>query len=141
MVSVFKDGEAFFCGGGLSNVEQNLPADENTIYAIASASKAFIATALCILCDDGKLDLDKPVKTYLPDFEMYDPYMTTHLTVRDALGHRSGLPRHDIMWLNDRDVTIYDIVHRLRYLPPAFEPRARMHYQNMMFTQIGRAHV
>lgn len=134
MVSVFKDGETFFCGGGLSNAEQNLPADENTIYAIASASKAFIATALCILCDDGKLDLDKPVKAYLPDFEMYDSYMTEHLTVRDALGHRSGLPRHDIMWLNDRDITIYDIVHRLRYLPPAFEPRARMHYQNMMFT-------
>ena len=111
-----------------------MPADENTIYAIASASKAFIATAVCILCDEGKCDLDKPVKAYLPDFEMYDSYMTEHLTVRDALGHRSGLPRHDIMWLNDRDITIYDVVHRLRYLPPAFEPRARMHYQNLMFT-------
>ncbi len=134
MVSVHRDGETFYCGGGLANVEEKLPADENTIYAIASASKAFIATALCILCDEGKLELDKPVKTYLPDFEMYDSYMTEHLTVRDALGHRSGLPRHDILWLNDRDITIYDIVHRLRYLPPAFEPRARMHYQNLMFT-------
>ena len=134
VVSVHKDGESFFCGGGLANVEENAPADENTIYAIASASKAFIATALCILCDDGKCDLDKPVKTYLPDFEMYDSYMTEHLTIRDALGHRSGLPRHDMMWLNDRDITIYDVVYRLRYLPPAFEPRARMHYQNLMFT-------
>ena len=134
VVSVHKDGESFFCGGGLANVEENVPADENTIYAIASASKAFIATAVCILCDEGKCDLDKPVKTYLPDFEMYGSYMTEHLTVRDALGHRSGLPRHDIMWLNDRDITIYDVVHRLRYLPPAFEPRARMHYQNLMFT-------
>ena len=134
MVSVHRGGETFYCGGGLADVEKGLAADENTIYAIASASKAFIATSLCILCDEGKLELDKPVKTYLPDFEMYDSYMTEHLTVRDALGHRSGLPRHDFMWLNDRDITIYDIVHRLRYLPPAFEPRARMHYQNLMFT-------
>ncbi len=134
MVSVHKDGESFFCGGGLANVETGEKADENTIYAIASASKAFIATALCILCDDGRLSLDAPVKDYLPDFEMYDRYMTYHLTVRDALGHRSGLPRHDMLWLNDRSITIYDIVHRLRYLPPAFEPRARMHYQNEMFT-------
>ena len=99
-VSVTRDGETFYVGAGQANLETGALADDNTIYAIASASKAFIAIALRILADEGKLELDKPVKTYMPEFAMYDPYMTEHLTNRDALGHRSGLPRHDVMWVN-----------------------------------------
>lgn len=134
MMSVCRNGETFFCGGGLANVEQNLPATPDTVYAIASASKAFIATSLCILCDEGKLALDRPVRAYLPEFTMYDACMSDHLTVCDALSHRSGLPRHDLMWLNQPELNIHEIIERLRYLPLAFEPRTRMHYQNHMFT-------
>ena len=133
MVSVHKDGKSFFCGGGLADVENNYTATPDTIYAIASSSKAFIATALCILADENKLSLDDTVKKHLPDFEMNDEYMTTHLTIRDALGHRSGLPRHDLTWLNNPHITIYEIIRRLKYLPVAFPPRSRMHYQNHMF--------
>lgn len=133
MVSVHKDGETFFCGGGLADVENNYEATPDTIYAIASASKAFIATALCILADEGKLTLDDPVKKHLPDFAMHEEYMTNNLTIRDALGHRSGLPRHDLTWLNNPNITIYEIIDNLKHLPLAFPPRARMHYQNHMF--------
>lgn len=133
MASVHTKGKTIFVGGGKSDIEKGRDATPDTVYAIASASKAFIATALHILAEEGKLKLDEPVKKYLPDFKLFDPYMTGHLTTRDALGHRSGLPRHDLMWLNLPDISLREIVRRLRYLPPAFEPRARMHYQNHMF--------
>ena len=85
MVSVTRQGETFYCGGGIADVTTGASADENTVYAIASASKAFIATSVCMLADAGRLSLDAPVRTYLRDFKMYDPYMTEHLTLRDAM--------------------------------------------------------
>ena len=133
MVSVYKDGETVFCGGGLADVENNYEATPDTIYAIASVSKAFIATALCILVDDGKLSLDDTVKKHLPNFEMSTEYITNNLTIRDALGHRSGLPRHDLTWLNNSEMTLGEIIDSLKFLPLAFPHRARMHYQNHMF--------
>jgi len=133
MVSVYKDGETFFCGGGLADVENNYEATPDTIYAIASVSKAFIATALCILADEKKLCLDDKVKKHLSDFEMSTEYITNNLTIRDALGHRSGLPRHDLTWLNNPELTLQEIIDNLKHLPLAFPHRARMHYQNHMF--------
>ena len=132
-VSVHKDGETFFFADGLADVENKYEATPDTIYAIASSSKAFIATALCILADEGKLTLDDSVKSHLPDFEMHDKYMSAHLSIRDALGHRSGLPRHDLTWLNNPHITLHEVIRRLRFLPVAFPPRTRMHYQNHMF--------
>ncbi|MBQ9966911.1 MAG: beta-lactamase family protein, partial [Clostridia bacterium] len=134
MVSVSRGGETFYCGGGIADLETGAKADENTIYAIASASKAFIATSICMLADEGKLSLDEPVKTYLPGFKMYDTYMTEHLTMRDAMSHRSGLPRHDVTWVVHPELNIRDLVYMLRYMEPAFAPRARMNYQNHMFS-------
>lgn len=134
MMSVTRKGETFYCGGGVADLTTGAAADEHTLYAIASASKAFIATAVCMLVDEGKLRLDQPVKELLPDFEMFDPYMTEHLTMRDAMSHRSGLPRHDLTWYLQPHLNIRQLVHNLRYMPPAYEPRTRMHYQNHMFT-------
>ena len=134
MLSVTRGGETFYCGGGIADIRTGAPVNEHSIYAIASASKAFIATAICMLVDEGKLSLDQPVKELLPDFEMFDPYMTKHLTMRDAMSHRSGLPRHDLTWYLHPEFTMRDLVHKLRYMPPAYEPRTRMHYQNHMFT-------
>ncbi|MBQ2650011.1 MAG: serine hydrolase [Clostridia bacterium] len=134
MLSVTRGGETFYCGGGIADIRTGAPADEHTLYAIASASKAFIATAICMLVDEGKLSLDQPVKELLPDFQMYDPYMTEHLTMRDAMSHRTGLPRHDITWYVHPELKLRDLVHILRYMEPAYAPRTRMHYQNHMFT-------
>ena len=133
VASVHKDGETFFCGGGLADVENNYEATPDTIYGLASVSKTFTATAICILADEGKLNLDDPVKKHLPDFEMHDSYRTENLTIRDALGHRSGLARFDLSWLHQPDLTMYDFVHNLRYFPATFPMRARLHYQNHMY--------
>ena len=67
-------------------------------FAIGSSSKAFTAAAIAMLVDEGKLKWDDPVTKYLPEFELYDPYVTRELTVRDLLSHRSGLERGDLLW-------------------------------------------
>lgn len=133
-LSLHVDNEDYYANIGLSNIKDNIAAKKDVIYAIASASKAFISTSIGMLCEEGKMDLDMPIKTYIPDFEMYNSYLTNHLTVRDALSHRTGLSRNDFTWFNHPDSSLKDMVDILRYLPPAYEPRYRMHYQNHMFT-------
>ncbi len=131
--SAMVDGKEYHSAVGCSDLEEKIEANEHSVYSIGSASKAFIATCLNILADEGKLDLDLPVKTYLPWFRMYDPYMTENLTTRDALSHRTGMPRHDLTWLNRPEASMEDHVRGLAFLPPAFKPRYRFHYQNHMF--------
>ena len=72
-------------------VGKTTQADEKTLYAIASNTKAFISAAIGILVEEGKLDWDDPVVQHLPHFELYDPYVTANTTVRDLLCHRVGL--------------------------------------------------
>ena len=89
---IVKDGETLLsCGCGLRDNEK-VPADGETLYQIASCTKAFTAAAAAILATEGKLDFDKPVLEYIPGFRLNDRYATENLTVRDFLSHRSGLP-------------------------------------------------
>lgn len=132
-VSVMKDNEKMHYGFGFADCEENTEAASDTVYCIGSSTKAFIATALCILAEEGRIDIDMPVKTYLTEFQMYDGYSTEHLTVRDALSHRSGLPRHDTSWLNTPARTTAEQVAALAYMEPAWPLRYRFHYQNHMF--------
>ncbi len=137
-VTLVIDGETISLFSGLRDVENGIPAGPDTMYAIGSSTKAFVAAALCILCDDGRLDLDDPVKKYIPELEMYDSYVTEHLTVRDILCHRCGLPRHEMTWYPRMEtVTPAELVHRLRYLKPSAPFRYTMQYQNHMFMLAG----
>ncbi len=137
-VTLYDNGQVISLNAGLRDVAENIPADENSMYAIGSSTKAFVAAALCILCDDGKLDLDDPVKKYIPEFEMYDSYVTEHLTVRDILCHRCGLPRHEFTWYPRMEsITAKELVHRLRFLKPSKPFRYVMQYQNHMFMLAG----
>ena len=132
-VSVLKDKEKMHYGFGLSDCEADVEAAPDTVYCIGSSTKAFTATALCILAAEGRLDIDMPVKKYLTEFRMYDEYSTEQLTIRDALSHRSGLPRHDTSWLNTPERTTAEQVAALAYMEPAWPLRYRFHYQNHMF--------
>lgn len=127
-----KDGR-FDYATGQSDLEANIDAGPDTIYCIGSSTKAFIATALCILSEEEKINLDLPIKTYLPWFKMYDDYTSENLTIRDALSHRSGMPRHDTSWLNTPERTILEQVQALEFLQPAYPIRYKFHYQNHMF--------
>lgn len=119
-------------------ITDSLPVDEHTLFAIASNSKAFTAAALAILIDEGKVKWDDPVTKYLPDFQMYDPYVTREMTVRDLLSHRSGLVTFggDLLWYKTT-YTPEEVLYRIRFLKPAYSFRARYGYQNIMFLAAG----
>jgi CubicO group peptidase (beta-lactamase class C family) len=91
-LAIVKDGKTVFAKGyGMRRRGDPARVDENTLFQIGSTTKAFTAAALATLVDQGNFDWDKPVRTYLPWFEMYDPYVSKEITTRDLLSHRSGL--------------------------------------------------
>lgn len=91
-LAVVKDSEVLLAKGyGVKKLGTQDRVDEHTLFPIASNSKAFTATALAILVEEGKIAWDTPVIDYLPWFKMSDPYVTANMTVRDLLVHRSGI--------------------------------------------------
>jgi CubicO group peptidase (beta-lactamase class C family) len=136
-LAVVKNGEVVHSQGyGLRDVEQNLPTTSDTLFAIGSSSKAFSATAIGILVDDGKLEWDKPIRDYIPEFKMFDPIATDKLTVRDMLCHRSGLPRHDLVWIYSK-ATRRELMQALAYLEPNEGFRNKWQYQNIIYLSTG----
>ena len=136
-VAAIQDGEIVISKGwGYRNVEEQLPMTDETLLAIGSNSKSFTAMVLGTLVDEGKIEWDEPVKTYLPDFNLYDDAAEEAMTVRDIISHRSGLPRHDRLW-SHRSTTRQEIFERLQYLEPTVTHRARWQYQNLMFMTAG----
>ena len=139
-IAVVKDDRTILAKGyGTRELGKDSPVDENTIFAIASNSKAFTTAALAILIDEKKLSWDDKVSKYLPDFQMYDPWVTSDLTVRDLVTHRVGLDTFsgDLLWYE----TTYkpeEILTRVRYLPKFSSFRTRFGYQNLMFIAAGK---
>lgn len=136
-IAVVKDGKLIYAQGfGFRDVKNNLPVTPNTLFAIGSCTKAFTAAAAGILVDEGKVKWDTPVREYLPSFKMYDDYVTEHMTPRDLVTHRSGLPRHDALWYNT-SLTRREMFDRLRYLEANRGFRETYQYQNLMFMTAG----
>src|SRR5215470_14470844 len=91
-VAIVKDGKVVLAKGyGVRKLGDPSPVDENTLFGIASNTKAFTTAALAMLVDEGKISWDDPVIKHLPAFQMYDPYVTREMRIRDLLTHRSGL--------------------------------------------------
>ncbi|MGQ0539305.1 MAG: serine hydrolase [Gemmatimonadaceae bacterium] len=112
--------------------------DEHTLFAIGSASKSFTAAGLAMLVDEGKVKWDDPATRYLPGFQLFDPYVTRELTVRDLLSHRSGLARGDLMWYGS-SFSREEILQRVRHLKPSWSFRSQFGYQNIMYLAAGQA--
>lgn len=123
-------------GYGDRNLEVKTPVTPNTLFAIGSITKSFTVTILGMEMDEGKLDWDKPVRDFLPTFKMYTPALTEEMIARDLITHRSGLPRHDLMWYSS-DFSREDILRRLQYLEPSKPLRAKFQYNNLMFMTAG----
>lgn len=139
-VSIVKDGEVVVAKGyGVRRLGEETPVDEHTLFGIASNTKAFTATAIGMLVEEGKLDWDKPVIEYLPWFRLSDPYVTGELTVRDLLVHRSGLGlgAGDLLWWPETTYDRKEIVRRLRYLPLATSFRSAYAYDNVLYIAAG----
>jgi CubicO group peptidase (beta-lactamase class C family) len=137
-VAIVKNSKMIYSKGfGYRDVQNKLPVTPQTLFAIGSCTKAFTSAAACILVDQGKLDLDKPIINYIPEFKMYDDYVTVHITARDLMCHRSGLPRHDLAWYGADDISRKEMVEKLRYLEPSHGFREVWQYQNGMFMAAG----
>jgi CubicO group peptidase (beta-lactamase class C family) len=136
-IGVVKDGKLIFGKGyGYRDVEQRLPVTPDTLFAIGSITKSFTSLTFSILNDDGKVDWDKPVHEVLPEFVMADPVATDHVTPRDLLSHRTGLPRHDLTWYSS-DFSRVDLVNRVRYLKLSKDLRTTFQYNNLMMMTVG----
>jgi CubicO group peptidase (beta-lactamase class C family) len=136
-VAVVKDGEVILAKGyGLRDREKKLPVTADTIFAIGSSSKAFAAASVAAMVDDGKLEWDKPVRDYLPEFKLKDDFASARTTARDLLCHRTGLPRHDLMWYNST-ATREQMLGRLQYLEASKDFRSYWQYQNLMYMTAG----
>ena len=140
-VAVVKDGQIVVAKGyGVRSLTTKEPVDANTLFGIASNTKAFTAAALGLLVEEGKLRWDDKVTDYIPEFKMYDPYVTAEFTVRDLLCHRSGLGlgAGDLMQFPDSaDFTAADVIHSLRYFKPVSSFRSKFDYDNSLYIVAG----
>ena len=128
-VAIVKGADILYMRGvGYRDRERQLPVTPKTVWGIGSCTKAFTATAIGKLVEQGKLVWDEPVRTYLPDFRLYDNHATMHLTVRDMLSHLSGLPGHNLLWIST-GFSEDEVYKRLRYLPPTADLRQKISVQ------------
>src|SRR6478735_8386431 len=140
-VAVVKDGKVIYSKGhGVRSLNTKQKVDENTLFGIASNSKAFATASLAMLVDEKKLKWDDKVTDYIPEFRMYNPYVTEEFTIRDLITHRSGLGlgAGDLMAFPDSNsFTMPDIIHNLRYLKPVSGFRTKYDYDNLLFMVAG----
>lgn len=98
VVVVQRDKVLWLHGHGLSNLESKQPLTHQTLFPIASCTKAFTATLISMLADDGKIRWDDPVRKYWADFQLKDPWVANEASFRDLMCHRTGLAQHDYLW-------------------------------------------
>jgi CubicO group peptidase (beta-lactamase class C family) len=139
-LAIVKDGAVVAARGyGVKKLGEPAPVDAKTLFGIASNTKAFTATALGILVDEGRIRWDAPVIDYVPSFQLADPYVTREMTVRDLLVHRSGLGlgAGDLLWWPSSTYDRKEIMRRLRYIPLATSFRSAYAYDNVLYLVAG----
>ncbi|MEE4219320.1 MAG: serine hydrolase, partial [Xanthomonadales bacterium] len=140
-IGVVRNGEFIYAKGhGIRELGQPGPVDVDTMFKIASNSKAFTSAALAILVDEGRISWDGAVADYIPEFRMADPWVTAEISVTDLLSHRSGLVAHagDLMlWPDPNLFTRRDIIRGLRYFPLVSDFRSSYNYDNVLYIVAG----
>ena len=140
-IAIVKDGKVLATRGfGVRKLGDPTPVDARTVFEVASNSKVFTAAVLAMLVDEGKLAWDDPVTKHLPEFQMYDAYVTKEITIRDLLVHRSGLGlgAGDLLWWPTTSFTSDEIIHKLRYIKPATSFRNSYAYDNLLYIVAGK---
>jgi len=140
-VAVIKDGNIVHSKGyGVKSILTNEKLQSDTNFGVASNSKAFTAAALAILVDQGKINWDDKVITHIPEFKMYNDYVTNEFTIRDLLTHRSGLGlgAGDLMvWPDGHNFTPKDVIANIQYLKPVSDFRSKYDYDNLLYIIAG----
>jgi CubicO group peptidase (beta-lactamase class C family) len=136
-IAVVKDGKVVLARAyGHRHLGQNSPVTTDTLFPIASCTKAFTACCIAMLVDEGKVQWDDPLRKHLPDFRVADPYVTENVTIRDLLCHRVGLVRGDLVGMTGA-FSHAEMLNQIQYLPQASPFRSKMTYSNLMFAVLG----
>ena len=140
-VAIVKDGKIVLSKGyGVKSILTKEKVDANTLFGIASNSKAFTTAAIAMLVDEKKLNWDDKVIKYITEFKMYNEYVTNEFTIRDLVTHRSGLGlgAGDLMiWPDGSDFQANDIIRNLQYLKPVSAFRTKYDYDNLLYIVAG----
>src|SRR6266436_7097376 len=136
---VFQDKEVYAKGFGVRDVNTKVPVDADTVFQLASLSKPIGSTLVAELVGEGKITWDSKLSVFDPIFEMFDPWVTREITIRDMYAHRSGLPEHAGDLLEDLGFTRAEILHRLRFQHPGSSFRSHYAYTNFGMTEGGVA--
>jgi len=140
-VAIVKDGKIVLSKGyGIKSIITKEKVDANTLFGIASNSKAFTSAALAMLVDQKKINWDDKVTKYIPEFSMYNDYVTNEFTIRDLLSHRSGLGlgAGDLMiWPDGHNFTPADIIKNIHFLKPVSAFRTKYDYDNLLYVIAG----
>lgn len=138
-VAIVRNDEVFYLkGAGVRKINTVDPVTADTIFPIASVTKAFTATAIGLLIDEGKADWDDPVRKHLRWFRLADPLADRDVTLRDLLCHRTGLPRHDLLW-HRVPWSVEESVRRMAFLEPSRSFRSAFQYNNLGYLAAGLA--
>jgi len=140
-VAIVKDGSVVLAKGyGVRKQGETPPVTAQSLFRIASNTKAFTSAALAMLVDERKIRWDDPVTQHMPAFQMYDPYVTREMTIRDLLTHRSGLGlgAGDLMFFPSGDLGRDEIIKRLRFVKPATSFRSAYAYDNLLYIAAGQ---
>ncbi|OHU97784.1 serine hydrolase [Pseudoalteromonas byunsanensis] len=139
-IAVVEKGKVILAKGyGVRHIETSEPVDKHTLFGIASNTKAFTSAALAMLVDEGKIKWDDKVIKHLPEFRMFDAYVTGEMTIRDLLSHRSGLAlgAGDLMIWPDTNKTTQQLIAGIAKLKPSSSFRSEYAYNNLMFVVAG----
>lgn len=137
-VAVVRDGKPFLAEGfGVRDLDSGKPVTADTIFQLASVSKTFAAAAVAAMVDEGKLQWDRPAAEVLPGFAMHDAYATQWVNVRDFLVHRAGFPGFFGDLFDHLGYSRPDIIHRIRFVKPAYSFRDHPEYSNIGFFLAG----
>jgi CubicO group peptidase (beta-lactamase class C family) len=140
-IGIVKNGEILHAKGyGLTSIETNEKVTAKTPFGIASNTKAFTSAALSILVDQGKLHWEDKVIDHIPEFKMYNEYVTNHFNIQDLLTHRSGLGLGvgDLMiFPNDSNFTMDDVINSFQHFTPTSAFRTKFDYDNLLYLVAG----
>jgi CubicO group peptidase (beta-lactamase class C family) len=136
-IAIIQNGQVVLSEGlGVRDTTSGAPVTPDTLFAIGSCTKSFTTALLATLQESGALTFDAPVRSIIPTFKLKDAHATEHVTIRDMVTHRTGLPRHDLLWYN-ATFSREDMVQRLAFLEPSRELRETWQYNNLMFLTAG----
>lgn len=136
-VTVVKDGKVILEKGyGVRQLGLAQKVDKQTLFACASTTKAMTATCMAILVDEGKLEWDDAVASILPSFQLYDPYVTRELTIRDLFTHNSGVGNTDYLW-SFMSIPAGEVIEKMRLVEPSYSMRSSFIYQNIFYVAAG----